>query len=117
MELSVTAEYGGGMAVVEVEGALDAFTAPFFGDYLDLVRGAAGPRLVLRLGGLSFVDCAGLRTLLAARAEAVSGGGWLRLEAVPAGARRVMALTGTQVLLQDDVGAARLHGAEPAAGR
>jgi anti-anti-sigma factor len=103
MELSVTAEYSDGGVVVEVTGALDAFTAPFLGDYLDLARTAAGPRLELRLGGLSFVDCAGLRVLLAAREEARSQGGWLRLEGVPAGVRRVMALTGTGALLDQDV--------------
>ena len=64
---------------------------------LDLLRSA------LRARGLSFVDCAGLRVLLAAREEARSRGGWQRLEAVPAGVRRVIALTGTDQLLQDDV--------------
>jgi anti-anti-sigma factor len=111
MELSVTAEYGDGIGLVEVTGALDAFSAPFLGDYLELLRSAAGPRLVLRLGGLSFVDCAGLRVLLAAREEARSAGGWQRLEGVNAGARRVIALTGAQALLQDDVGADCLQGA------
>ena len=111
MELSLRTEYGHRMAVVEVVGALDAFSAPYLGDYLDLVRSTAGPRLVLNLGGLSFVDCAGLRVLLAAREEARSRGGWQRLEAVPAGARRVMALTGTDRLLQNDAGWARLQAA------
>ena len=109
MELSLTTDYTHGMAVVEVAGALDAFTAPYLGDYLDLVRSAAGPRVVLRLGGLSFVDCAGIRVLLAAREEARSGGGWQRLEAVPAVVRRVMALTGTDRLLQEDAGFTRLQ--------
>src|SRR3954469_10808188 len=109
MELSVTAEYGQGVAVVQVGGALDAFTAPYLGDYLDFVRSAAGPRLVLHLGGLTFVDCAGLRALLAARDEARSRGGWQRLEGVPAGVRRVIALTGTDRLVHDDAVLARLQ--------
>ena len=109
MELSLTTECVHGVAVVEVAGALDAFTAPYLGDYLDLVRSATGPRVVLRLGGLTFVDCAGLRVLLAAREEARSGGGWQRLEAVPAGVRRVMVLTRTDALLQDDVARPRLQ--------
>lgn len=103
MELSVTADYGDDGVVVEVSGALDAFTAPFLGDYLDLARTTAGPRLELRLGGVSFVDCAGLRVLLAAREEAMSQGGWLRLAAVPAGVRRVIGLTGSEALLDHDV--------------
>jgi anti-anti-sigma factor len=111
MELSVTAEYADGVGVVDVTGALDAFAAPFLGDYLDLLRTAAGPRLLVRLGEVTFVDCAGLRVLLAAREEARSGGGWLRLEGVPARVRRVMALTGTQALLHDDVEAVPLQGA------
>jgi len=111
MELSVTAELGQGVAVVEVTGALDAFTAPYLGDYLDLVRSAAGPRLVLRLGGLEFVDCAGIRVLLAAREAARSEGGWQRLEDVPAGVRRVMTLTGTERLVQNDAVLVRLQDA------
>src|SRR3954451_14055249 len=99
MELSVTAELGQGVAVVEVGGALDAFTAPYLGDYLDLVRSVAGPRMVLRLGTLSFLDCAGLRALLAAREEARARGGWQRLEAVPAAVCRVITLTGTHRLV------------------
>ena len=56
-------------------------------------------RLLLDVSGVSFMDCAGLRALLATRRRAELRGGFMRLIATSAAVRRIMELTGTHEAL------------------
>jgi hypothetical protein len=51
------------------------------------------------VSGVSFMDCAGLRALLATRRRAELRGGFMRLIAVSRAVRRIMELTGTHEAL------------------
>jgi anti-anti-sigma factor len=64
----------GSRSALFVEGELDAFTAPTLQSVIgDLIRGYARTRMVgaqiitLDLSGVTFIDCAGLRTVLSLR--------------------------------------------------
>jgi anti-sigma B factor antagonist len=98
-DLALGARVGARGSLVTVAGALDGCSGPSLRDYLDRLLRQGEPRLVLQLGGLSFLDCAGLRALVAVSDATVRLGGWLRLHQVPASVRRVLALTGTDELL------------------
>ena len=98
MDLAMSARVGETQSVARVRGELDLGTAGLLSDQLSLLLGAGSPRLVVDVGGVSFLDCAGLRVLLRARTACVARGGWLRLTAVPPSVRCVLKLTGTQEL-------------------
>ena len=49
---------------------------------------------MLDVSGVSFMDCAGLRAVLATRRRAEMRGGFLRLIATSAAVRRIIELTG-----------------------
>jgi anti-anti-sigma factor len=63
----------------EVHGELDILTAPWLREELLRVILRHGPRLVLDLSGVTFMDCAGISMLLAMRRRAQLAGGWLRV--------------------------------------
>jgi anti-anti-sigma factor len=56
-------------------------------------------KLMLDVSGVSFMDCAGLRALLATRRRAEMRGGCMRLIATSAAGRRITELTGTHEAL------------------
>jgi anti-anti-sigma factor len=51
-----------------------------------------GPQLIIDLGGVTLLDCAGLGVLMATRRRAHLEGGWVRLVRVPPRARRMISL-------------------------
>ncbi len=60
-------------------------------------------RLLLDMGGVTFLSCAGLSALLAAERRARRGGGWLRLTGADKGVTcRVLELTGTHTVLRTE---------------
>ena len=95
----VTTRRDGATAVVRVEGDIDLGSAGLLQRSLVTVVDSGAQCLVLDLGSVSFLDCSGIRVLLGARDLARARGGWLRLEQVPAGVRRILQLTRTQELL------------------
>jgi anti-anti-sigma factor len=84
--------------IVRLLGELDFATAD---DLAAVVRQGCPGRseLVLDLSGLNFVDCAGLRVLLYARARARRDGFRLLLIRGPEIVQRVCRLTGVEALL------------------
>jgi anti-sigma B factor antagonist len=58
-----------------------------------------GARLMVDVSGVSFMDCAGLRALLATRRRAELRGGFMRLIATSAAVRRIIELTGAHEAL------------------
>jgi anti-sigma B factor antagonist len=64
----------------------------FGGELVDLIR-QQGARLALDLAGVTFIDCAGINALLAARRRAQLEGGSLRVLRASPRVRRLIALT------------------------
>jgi anti-anti-sigma factor len=81
-----------------VRGELDEFS----GTELDAALASHDDRVVLDLGEVSFVDSAGLRTLLLARQERVERGGSLHVRRSSGAVRRVMRLAGVAHLFSPD---------------
>lgn len=78
--------------VVALCGEVDIQSAPELREELLRVIRRRGPHLVIDLGGVTFMDCAGLNVLLATRRRAQLEGGWVRLVRVPPQARRMISL-------------------------
>jgi len=78
--------------VVAICGEVDIQSAPELRDELLRVIRRHGPELIIDLGGVTFLDCAGLGVLVAARRRAHLEGGWVRLVRVPPQARRMISL-------------------------
>jgi len=80
--------------VVGVSGEIDIASAPKLREELLGVMRRHEARLTLDLGGVTFMDCAGINALLAARRRARLEGGWLRVPRASRRARKVLMLTG-----------------------
>ena len=79
--------------VVTISGEIDIYSGPQLRDQLlDVIR-RHGARLALDLTGVTFIDCAGINVLLAARRRAQLEGGSLRVLRASPRVRRVIALT------------------------
>jgi anti-sigma B factor antagonist len=80
--------------VVGVSGEIDIASAPHLREELLGALRRHGARLALDLGGVTFMDCAGVNVLLAARRHARLEGGWVRVAGASRRARNVLTLTG-----------------------
>ena len=80
--------------VVGVSGQIDIASAPKLREELLGALRLHGARLALDLGGVTFMDCAGINALLAARRHARLEGGWVRVARASRRARKVLTLTG-----------------------
>ena len=82
--------------VVAVSGEIDIASAPKLREELLRALHRHGARLALDLGGVTFMDCAGVNVLLAARRHARLEGGWVRVARASRRARNILMLTGLQ---------------------
>ena len=82
--------------VVEIGGDIDVQSAPELREELLRLIRRRGPRLALDLGGVTFMDCAGIGVLVATRRRARLEGGWIRIIRVSSAARRTISLLGLQ---------------------
>jgi anti-anti-sigma factor len=80
--------------VVGVSGEIDIASAPRLRDELLSALRRHGARLALDLGGVTFMDCAGVNVLLAARRHALLEGGWVRVVRASRRARNILMITG-----------------------
>jgi anti-sigma B factor antagonist len=80
--------------VVAVSGEIDIASAPKLREELLGALGRHGTRLALDLGGVTFMDCAGVNVLLAVRRHARLEGGWVRVARASRRARNILMLTG-----------------------
>src|SRR3954451_13977989 len=94
-QFGITVERDRDLRIVRPIGELDISTV---GELATIVERECSSKadLVVDLRGLSFLDCAGLRILLYARALANSNGSSLRLIPGPTMVQRVFHLTGLQ---------------------
>jgi anti-sigma B factor antagonist len=91
--LAITVEGDHALRIIRPEGELDISTVVALAPVVE--RECSSPAdLVVDLSRLSFLDCAGLRLLLYARARADSNGSRLRLVPGPASVSRIFHLTG-----------------------
>ena len=79
--------------VVTISGEIDIQSGPQLRDQLMSIIRRRGARLALDLTGVTFIDCAGISVLLAARRRAQLEGGSLRVLRASPRVRRVIALT------------------------
>ena len=99
MGVTLCVRPGDGGTIVAISGEVDVCTeAPLQQALLRIIRERSA-RLMLDLSGVSFMDCAGLRALLATRRRAELRGGCMRLIAASAAVRRIIELTGAQEAL------------------
>ena len=82
--------------VVGVSGEIDIASAPELREELLGALRRHGARLALDLGGVTFMDCAGINALQAARRHARREGGWVRVTRASRRARSILMLTGLQ---------------------
>ena len=80
--------------VVKVSGEIDIASGPKLREQLLGVMRRSGARLALDLSGVTFMDCAGINVLLAARGRARLEGGSVRVLRASRRARKVLMLTG-----------------------
>jgi anti-anti-sigma factor len=80
--------------VVGVSGEIDIASAAKLREELLGALRRYGARLDLDLGGVTFMDCAGINVLLAARRHARLEGGWVRVARASRRARNILMLTG-----------------------
>ncbi len=91
-QLTWDIQSGGHLAVVVVNGELDAGTVPGLSGQLEPLADT-GSHLILDLAGLRFCDCAGLNLFLRLQQRARAAGGSLQLAAPTPSVRRLITLT------------------------
>jgi anti-sigma B factor antagonist len=86
--------WGAGRARMRVTGELDAATAPRLRRCLSELAELGVDDFALDLGGVSFLDCAGLGALVSAKKRMRAVGGDVRVVSASRTVRRVLTLTG-----------------------
>jgi anti-anti-sigma factor len=86
--------HGGATTTIEVTGELDLAAAPVLGEEVERAFQDGATELVIDLGGVRFIDSAGLRQLLATLEECERRGCPLRLVPGPPGVQRVFEISG-----------------------
>jgi len=99
MGLALWVRPGEGGIIVVVSGEVDVGTQEPLQQVMLRIMDEHSARISLDLSGVSFLDCAGLRALLATRRRAELRGGFLRPIAVSAAVHRIADLTGTREAL------------------
>ena len=90
-----------GVVTIALSGELDMATAPILTDNLAPFEGNGVSTIVLDLQDLTFIDSSGLLAFLEARRRAMSNGHRLLLSGPSPVARRLIEVTGTQSLLDE----------------
>ncbi|MFF5187471.1 STAS domain-containing protein [Streptomyces sp. NPDC000345] len=92
--LTVTCTPIDGVRVITVRGEIDHDSGGSLRQALILPGGTALPRIVVDLGGVTFMDSSGINILIAAHNAARGAGGWLRLAGPTDSVLRTMRLVG-----------------------
>jgi anti-sigma B factor antagonist len=83
-----------GCVIAEIRGEVDYGCASALDQRLSAILTIGAPTVILDLSRLTFIDCAALRVLVAARRRAAAHGTALVLAALPPTAARIMQVTG-----------------------
>lgn len=99
-DFSLTFSRNAGSVVVRVAGELDTYTAPMMHERLaDVIDGQGNLDIVVDLEGVTFMDSAGVSTVLRAHQRLRIRGGRLSVARPSPAARKVMEITGLDGLL------------------
>lgn len=82
--------------VVQACGVVDLQSAPLLREMLLWAMQRHGPRLAIDLEDVTFIDCAGINALVAARRRAQLEGVWVRVVRASPRARRIILLLGLE---------------------
>lgn len=107
MEIAVRREPR--LVIVDLVGEIDVNAVTRIRDTLDDLTKAASPQIVVNLTRATYIDSSGLGVLMAARREALKGGGRLALCGMTKDVRMVLELTRLNKFFEiyDDEAAAR----------
>ncbi|MFE1024574.1 STAS domain-containing protein [Streptomyces sp. NPDC058818] len=97
--LSVEHSEADGIRVVAVRGEIDHEGADILSRALQPFDGAAPPRTVADLSGVSFMDSSGINVFVAAYRTANDAQGWLRIAGAQEPVLRVLQLVGVDALV------------------
>lgn len=100
LEFEVDARFSCPLAVLQVHGELDFATAEHVGWAIGQAIGHGCRLLALDLAAVSFIDCAAIGGLVAARHQVDSVSGHLWLTRVSPAVSRLLRLTGTAPLFE-----------------
>ena len=99
MSVTLCVRPGDGGTIVAISGEVDVCTQALLQQALLRIIRERGAKLMLDVSSVSFMDCVGLRALLATRRRAEMRGGCMRLIVASAAVRRIIKLTGTHEAL------------------
>ena len=102
MSVTLCVRPGDAGATVAISGEVDVCMEDQLQHCLLQVIREYGARLALDMSGVSFMDCAGVRALLATQRRAEMRGGFLRLIATSTAVRRIMELTDVREALSGE---------------
>jgi stage II sporulation protein AA (anti-sigma F factor antagonist) len=97
-QLSVVAAVDGGIRVVTVTGEIDQHTGEPLRKALDVTT-PPGPRVVVDMNEVSFMDSTGINIFIAAHQALAEAGGWLRLAALTEPVQRTIRLVGLHTFI------------------
>jgi anti-anti-sigma factor len=89
---------------VALRGELDLATVPSLEDHLWSLEGEGVKAIILDLRDLTFIDSTGLRALLVAWDHAANNGHRLAIVGASDDARKLLAVTGTERMLEEPEG-------------
>ncbi|GGT43198.1 STAS domain-containing protein [Nonomuraea spiralis] len=98
MPLALSHRHLPGTCLVAVGGEVDLATSGRLADYIDRVR-RPGDQVVFDLTELSFLDCSGLRVLIASARRAAADGAVVRLAGVRGAPARLLEVARVGLLL------------------
>ncbi|UXX98092.1 STAS domain-containing protein (plasmid) [Streptomyces sp. AD2-2] len=96
--LSAVTTESDGIRVISVEGEIDHHNGPVLQQALQ-ASADRGPRVVLDMQRVQFMDSSGINLLLAAHHGLTQAGGWLRLVAPSAAVLRPIRLVGVDAVI------------------
>jgi anti-sigma B factor antagonist len=103
MDVSVsTRTADGGVAVVEVSGEVDVYTAPTLRQHLRDATGAGTKRIVVDMTNVKFLDSTGLGVLVGAMGRVRETDGDMRLVVTSDHILKVLRITGLDSLIPVD---------------
>ena len=98
-ELTVTADHDGNVVVINVQGEIDAATAPVLDQELREADDCSTAEVIIDFGGVDFIDSSGLSVLVAAQKRLRNRDATLVVVNAQASTRRLFEIAGLDNVL------------------